>query len=290
MSPYPTKGLHLFIDISFRFIIFSKVFGIIAAVAQICPWSHFSPATYSFWEERLCRWVAEPANTWSNLAYIFVGLYLLMRYRKIRWSPVKFFAWVSILVGISSGMYHASCTFAFQCADLGSMFLVITLMFTLNIRRIGRIEPRQVYPIFWGGFIAAMAVLLNFHTAGRVVFVVLLAVTLSIEGYIYFSKKAYDIKPLLTAIIIFGISYIFWQLDIRGVLARPDNHVFQGHAMWHVVNSFAFIYLYKFYDQFQILSPRRLRLIEESSSSVSEWLYGRMIEKSRAREQALNRH
>ncbi len=243
---------------------------------EICPWSRLSPATFSFWEERLCAWVSEPANTWSNLAYILVGIFLLAKNNKIRWSPVKFFAWISILVGITSGLYHASCSFLFQCTDLASMFLVVSLMLTLNLRRLGLLKPREVYFFFWGNFTCAMAILLNFHMAGRIVFIALLALAIGIEGYLYMTRGEYAIKPLIIAIAIFGVSFIIWQLDLKGLLARPDNHVFQGHALWHVVNSFSFIYLYRFYEQFQILSPRRLRLIEKHSSSPTEWLYGKL--------------
>ncbi|MCK5832748.1 ceramidase domain-containing protein [bacterium] len=255
---------------------------------EICPWSKFNPATFSFWEERLCAWVSEPANTWSNLAYISVGISLLLYYSKIRWSPVKFFAWICILVGITSGLYHASCTFMFQCADLGSMFLVVTLMLTLNLRRIGLIKPREVYFFFWGSFITSLAVLLKYNFAGRIIFIILLTLSLAIEGYQYITKSDYKIKPLITAIVIFAVSFVFWQLDLKGLMARHDNHVFQGHALWHIVNSLSFIFLYKFYDQFAILSPRRLKLIEQGSSTAHEWLYGRLIRKRKTLDKSIN--
>lgn len=168
----------------------------------------------------------------------------------------------------------------FQCADLASMFLVVTLMLTLNLRRAGWIRPPSVYFVFWGDFGLSMGILLNFQRTGRAIFIVLLILALSIEAYQYMTGSNYAIKPLITALAILGVSFVFWQLDLKGVLARPDNHYFQAHAVWHVVNSISFFYLYKFYEQFEMLSPRRLRLIREARSTATEWLYGRLIRES----------
>ena len=47
-----------------------------------CPWSelsHFAPPNVKWCEAQVCGWIVEPANTWSNLAYILLGALLLWR-------------------------------------------------------------------------------------------------------------------------------------------------------------------------------------------------------------------
>ena len=44
----------------------------------MCPWSDYAPATIAFCERRLCAWIVEPSNAWSNVAYVLVGLLSLV--------------------------------------------------------------------------------------------------------------------------------------------------------------------------------------------------------------------
>ena len=48
----------------------------------------------------------------------------------------------------------------------------------------------------------------------------------------------------------FVVALAVWVPDYTRVLCIPDSHVLQGHATWHVVNSFCFYFLYRFYRQF----------------------------------------
>ena len=41
-----------------------------------CPWSGFTPPNVDWCEEELCAWIVNPADTWSNLAYVVLGLFM----------------------------------------------------------------------------------------------------------------------------------------------------------------------------------------------------------------------
>ena len=43
-----------------------------------CPWANWSRPNIKWCEENLCQVITTPANTWSNLVYIIVGLYILI--------------------------------------------------------------------------------------------------------------------------------------------------------------------------------------------------------------------
>jgi len=226
-------------------------------VATRGPWGNLTAATFDFLEGSVGGIIAEPLNTWSNLAYILVGLILLYSHRNDRWTPVKYFAYASIAVGISSGLYHASLCFVFQAMDLGSMYLISLLMLTLNLRRLGVIHRGEIYWTYWGLFVFSIAILLVFQKFGRFMFNIQLFLALTMEGYLYSRDKSYKLSPLLTAIGISMGALIFWILDWKEIISNPANHHFQGHAMWHVLTAISFFYLYKFYDQFNLLSARR---------------------------------
>ncbi|MBN1413390.1 MAG: hypothetical protein JW969_21285, partial [Spirochaetales bacterium] len=63
--------------------------------------------------------------------------------------------------------------------------------------------------------------------------------------------KSRDYKYMGMAIMLFIISFVFWILDGFGLIFSPDNHFIQGHGLWHIINSFCFLFLYLFYKQFK---------------------------------------
>ena len=101
---------------------------------ESCPWqglAAYGPPNVKWCEERLCAWINEPANAWSNLAYIFVGLFIYfftdLRTRRgtsagsslgLEWFPPTIIA-----VGVCSGIYHASNTYITQMLDFFGMYL-----------------------------------------------------------------------------------------------------------------------------------------------------------------------
>ncbi len=44
-----------------------------------CPWSGWTLPNLKWCEDNVCAWVTAPANTWSNLAYIFFSLLMWRR-------------------------------------------------------------------------------------------------------------------------------------------------------------------------------------------------------------------
>jgi hypothetical protein len=43
---------------------------------------------------------------------------------------------------------------------------------------------------------------------------------------------------------------VFWGVDYAGRGFDPDNHVVQGHALWHMISALCFVFLYNHYQQF----------------------------------------
>lgn len=227
-----------------------------------CPWDQCIPATKDFLETAPCAWIKEPCNTWSNLAYILIGVYILWRYRRDAWKPIKFLGFMAIALGITSGLYHASCILTFQAMDLASMYLITTLLITLNLRRIGFIKKGEVYRIFWGLFLVSTAIFVSFRSHGRLVFTIHVFAVIFSELHLYLSRRNHaEYRDMFRALSLFALSYVVWFLDVKGLISNPDNHYIQGHALWHVLSAFSILFLYRFYDQFPIYSVRRERII-----------------------------
>ena len=57
-------------------------------------------------------------------------------------------------------------------------------------------------------------------------------------------------RPLFLACGTFAVSYAIWWLDKLGLACDPDNHVLNGHCIWHFLGALSFAFWYRFYAQF----------------------------------------
>jgi hypothetical protein len=73
-----------------------------------CPWNPFEPAQVFTCEERLCAWVRQPANAYSSLALLAVGVLLLSKSIRAKNTVYRDFGWIALLIGVSSFLAHAS--------------------------------------------------------------------------------------------------------------------------------------------------------------------------------------
>lgn len=221
----------------------------------MCPWIDWQPATMKFCENLLCGSIRQPANTISNAAFIICGLILMKSERKqgnFNFDSYYLMAIASIMIGITSGVYHASMTFFWQFFDVSSMFMLILIALTFNFIRLKWIKSSMYIPTYLGMLLFSMMLMLLIKgKSGEYIFGVEVTLTILTEYLIFKSGAKVIFRPFLQAIGIFLLSFLIWNGDIRGWWCDPDNHYIQGHAIWHVLNAVAIWYLYKFYKQFQ---------------------------------------
>jgi hypothetical protein len=216
------------------------------------PWDRLAPATVKYRETNLPAWIRQPANTWSNLGYVLVGLWLFLQFRIQEPS-----LWMGIIpitavaVGIGSGLYHASYSFVFQVMDLASMYLLSSFMVTFSLNRLVPMPEGVSYALYFGLFLGSFVVFLVVRKrsgfllfAAQVLAFILLEVGMWIGGY-----PANRLHFVL-AIALCGVSIVFWIVDYTGRAFDPDNHVIQGHAVWHMLSAVCLLLLYNYYQQF----------------------------------------
>lgn len=216
------------------------------------PWFGWTKATMSFCEALTPGPLAQPANAISSLMFCVVGL-ALYRSMKER-NALLLFPISAFLVGITSFLYHASWTFFFQVFDVSSMFMLSCLLIAFNAARLGYVEPKRL-SAFYVGLVAlsiAIMVTLRGHT-GEYLFGVEVGVVAILETLLARRVSGTDYKPFLQAFGIFLLAYAIWLLDVHRIVCAENNHYLQGHAVWHVLNAFCFVYLYRFYRQFDLV-------------------------------------
>lgn len=199
--------------------------------------------------------VAQPANTWSSLSFVCVGIAILLSAIGERSSSLRdaanrenkifaagagaVYSFSVLLIGLGSAFYHASLSFVGQFFDLLGMYLLITFVILHNLARIRKLPA----PGFAGWFVISNLVLayflVDFSELRRYIFGGLVIAALSLEFLARPKKKPAPQSPYLQlAMTSFGLGFLVWILDITKILCEPTSWL-QGHALWHVLGAIA---------------------------------------------------
>ncbi|MDP8981533.1 MAG: ceramidase [Acidobacteriota bacterium] len=165
--------------------------------------------------------IAQPANTWSSLAFVFVGAWILAR------SPMKVYGAATIAIGLGSAFYHASLTFVGQVADIFGMYLLVTFMLVFRV-------GRWFGPLYIALNLALLAAQVAFPQSRRYLFAAVIAGVLILET----RARGIERKWLYWALAAMSAGFLLWTLDITHSLCDPQS-LLQGHAFWHVLGAVA---------------------------------------------------
>lgn len=214
-----------------------------------CPWSHleqsFGPANVKWCEERLCAFINEPANAWSNLLFILVGLFIIYKGFKAKPSPLgKFnfiFGLIVTFMGTASFVFHATNNYLTQIFDFIGMYFYIYFLFCLSLYHFKKISVRTAINLFWGCVTLSTALIpasryIHFPYQAIVGFAAVTVALLQIRGWV--SDKNYPKKELIFCLGFFILGAVFSYLDISRTVCHPENHFIQGHALWHLCCGF----------------------------------------------------
>lgn len=222
---------------------------VIPSLPEGSPWAGFALPDIKHCEDNLAGWITTPANTWSNLAYLLVALWLWKRLRSDDEPALRAFVPVIVLVGLTSFLFHASFTFFFQFFDYLGMFFYVLLLLVLNLRRLGWLAEGWKTAYF-SGIAASVGAILLFRRFGLPVqwlIVIQVAAVLLAEGVLWVRSKGRDYSDLWAGLALMTVAEVFWLMDYRRVLCDPSNHFFQGHAVWHLISALSFVSVFHFY-------------------------------------------
>jgi len=210
------------------------------------------------------------ANTWSNLAYVLVGLYAvglglndLRQKAPAEASYLQRTPEMTILFGVTcsylgfgSGFFHASLTRWGQQLDVAAMYSPVLVLIAINLGRwISRLRPSAgrgrlpTWPVLAALVVITSFLLYQYKWSMRSG-VVLPSLILTVGGFALLDRfqTRYRMASgwLLGSTLALVAARICWQLDVAGAFSGPDTWL-QGHAVWHLLTgvSLGAAYLYQ---------------------------------------------
>lgn len=201
------------------------------------------------------HWILEPINTWTNLAFIFAGIYIFwVRHQKSsnnHLTQTTFFSSVYasalVILGAGSFFFHMSQTFWGQWFDVVGMYLVALYFIFYNFHRL-EIINRSKFLIFYLLSVSILGYVIYVAPATRRYLFGIVAVLALIQTIITQKKLGNLVKSklLYSALGIFAIGQTTWILDKNGTWCNPYASYMNGHGVWHICCGLTtvFVYLY----------------------------------------------
>jgi len=217
------------------------------------------------------------ANSWSNLAYVVVGLYALaLGWQDRRLGPAPnggylvrtpgmslLFGACCCYLGLGSGFYHASLTRVGQQVDVAAMFMPLLVLCAINLGRwVPRLKlSRSGQGICTWPFLTALslvsAILLFRYKWSIRTGVVMNTLILTLTAFALLDLVQRRWKLPAPLILISGAALVSarlcWQWDIDGKFSGPDTW-FQGHSVWHLLTALSLAGMY-FYYRLEVSHP-----------------------------------
>ncbi len=211
-----------------------------------CPWydlSEFKIPNVKWCEENLCQWVVNPANTWSNLLYIILGVMFMWRGQKNNRKTIIWAGGAMVFMGMCSLIYHASYTFVLQILDFIGMYVFTNLLICINLVRLQKISQKTAVQMYWISVFAVTAfttVLGWFHLPIQGIMLVLAVGIAWTEYKVQKSNspyKAVGVKNIFIGGATMVVALACSIADVSRFWCDPTNHIVQGHAAWHVIGA-----------------------------------------------------
>lgn len=200
------------------------------------------------------------SNTWSNLGYVFVGVYILayalydFRRTTSASDPyavrvpalMAYFGFVCVGLGFGSAFMHASLTGMGGWYDLFAMFGSLVAMIALHWGRwvptvsVGQLKL-HTWPLLIAVALPVSYTLVEVH--GRfsdIQIMTGLIGTIVTCVCIDFAMRRYSLQHrwYLFSALSFAVAFTIWNLTNAKRFTSPDDW-YQGHGIWHVLTGFS---------------------------------------------------
>lgn len=223
-------------------------------LAPGCPWAELNHAlgqpNLKWCEATQCSWITEPANTWSNLAYLAAALLMFHWARRDPRPSIRLIPLTVVFLAACSFAYHASSTFALQVFDFVGMFGFLFLPLVLNLIRRGALSPASG-PRAYAALVLTGTALVFAGRALELPYQLLIAagalLTVGTELTLPRAARPPSYRDFAAAVALLGVAAIFSALDLSRAWCDPEDHLLQGHAAWHVTSAAALVFVFRHY-------------------------------------------
>ncbi len=209
--------------------------------------------------------IKQPANTWSNLGFIFAGITIAWQLSKGTFSANRntitqsffygtFFACIVVLLGPGSMAMHATEASMGGWFDMLSMYLICSFTFAYAMERFFSFSAVWFFVIFVLSLGTCLYVQeLPYHVPivgflGNFIFALFITLTVIFELLNTYVRKLEHQKKYgflsLGSLLLAFLIWNLWQDD--SYLCDPQSLI-QGHAIWHLLDAVAAYFLFRFY-------------------------------------------
>jgi dihydroceramidase len=187
--------------------------------------------------------LAQPANAWSSLAFVVVGVLVIATVRPAALLERRLVVSLGIAltaVGLGSFAFHATLSLWGQFVDVLPMYAVGCVLIAGGLLRLGWVGPRPAVLLGAALLVALGAVLWAWPESRRWVFAAVLLPGIVLE--VVCARRApgssQPSRWLWIGLGVLSAAYVIWLLDQSGTLCDPTSPL-QGHAAWHLLGAAA---------------------------------------------------
>jgi len=229
------------------------------------PWTNWEPRSDTQWCEadRQNDFMKEPADAWSTLSYLFVGLFIgtcgMFDTLIVADSPrngITKHPIISVVHGfincyhfLGTFMNHSCvCIIGFNL-DVSGMYAVTS--FTILYCLLGLLKrfAHLKISIGWVSVLQMILIPIYYYISTKIgdklMAGIVILVVLSSAGYYYCNRTLMHLTLGVVATCLFLIGYAVWLLEVWHLFCFP-NSFFQLHAVWHIFTSMAILFVYLF--------------------------------------------
>lgn len=203
-----------------------------------CPWYegqvNYGTPNVDWCEPTVCGWINEPANTWSNLLFLLIGLWL---WKKITNPIVQSFGLIVFIMGCLSAIYHATNNLLTQYFDFIGIVLMASFLLAFVSRRIRNQKQKSFDQYYWF-FLSLNLFILLFLGVLKIPLQLMMLINMVpvffAELYcIFVLKKTRKVYFFAASFGVLILAQVFAQIDLRRIYCEPSNMILHGHVIWH---------------------------------------------------------
>jgi len=185
--------------------------------------------------------VQQPLNSWSNLAYLFVGVLALRR--PLRPTAALFAASLGVLA-VGSFLFHATVTREMQWLDMVGTYAALVAVIARGVAAAFSVSELAVVAVAL--FADALFAVFKWAISAYVALPLLIAAaTVPIVRWVRLGRR--PAREAFVPLVLFVAAFVARQLDVAHVGCAPES-ILQGHATWHVLTAASLASAYFFFD------------------------------------------
>lgn len=209
--------------------------------------------------------IHQSMNTYSNLAYFFLGCIVLQsalfdRKHKLleATNPIQQYPMLSFLFGcclvylcFGSAFFHASLTWVGQRVDMNATYSLCITLLAISLYRLFHryFKSETLKRAYIAAIVFIIVIFVQVHLIiPSIILLPLLIISVITTTIINVrkNKNAFPLTLALLSCLLMVGAFILRTLDVQKIGCDPTS-IYQGHSLWHIFTGMSGFLLYWFY-------------------------------------------